>query len=206
MKTISIYVALITINLVSLPLFAHNNNQSQPVELIDQLQLCKNTQADNLRLACFDKILNAPVASLRSNLLDKNYDKTHNKTFDRNIPNDVTSLKNTSLTTPTAIKTDPVEEEKKKAVDNFAKEHLQKTEQEQAQNLTEISATIEKIDKLIRGQYVIYLSNGQKWQQNDSARIRLKVGDTVVLSKAALGAIHLKKKNTNRTINVKRIK
>jgi len=202
MKITSIYVALITINLVSLPLFAHNNNQSDAVKLINQLQLCKNTQADSLRLVCFDDVLNAAAVNPSSDLTSK----SHDKAYDKNTPNGVSTLKNLSLTTSTAIKKDSEVELENKAVDSFAKEHLRKTEVDQAQDLTEISATIEKIKKLIRGQYVIYLSNGQKWQQNDSARVRLKVGDKVVLSKAALGAIHLKKKNTNRSINVKRIK
>lgn len=91
-----------------------------------------------------------------------------------------------------------------KQIDNFAKEDLKKTKTEQGPD--SIFATISKIKQLLRGQWVIDLENGQKWQQTNTIRIKLKVGDKIRLEKAALGAIYLYKEGSHRSIKVKRLK
>ena len=91
-----------------------------------------------------------------------------------------------------------------KEVDDFAKNHLKKTTEEQG--LESISSTVTQLKKLIKGQWVIDLENGQRWQQKDSAKIKLKVGNTVRLKKGAMGAVYLYKEGSHRNIRVKRLK
>ncbi|NQY86808.1 MAG: hypothetical protein HRT51_03510 [Colwellia sp.] len=88
-------------------------------------------------------------------------------------------------------------------IDDFAKEHLKKTKE---QGLSSILATVSKVRKSLRGQWLIYLENDQKWQQTDTAKIKFKVGDNVRLKKGALGAIYLYKEGSHRSIKVKRLK
>lgn len=89
-------------------------------------------------------------------------------------------------------------------VNDFAKEHLAKNKEKE--EIASIVATVSKLDKLLRGQWVIYLENGQKWQQTDTASIRLKKDNKVYLKRGAMGAVYLYKENSHRSIKVKRLK
>ncbi len=91
-------------------------------------------------------------------------------------------------------------------IDAFAKEQVKLDEAEQAQELTSISATVATLSKTVHGQWKMTFENGQKWLQKDSTKLSLKVGQQVVISKGALGAIYLKKANSNKRIKVKRLK
>ena len=118
----------------------------------------------------------------------------------------VTASANESVMATTAVTpsiTDKILAEDK-LVDNFAKEHIKKTKKEQGPN--SIFATVSKVKKLLRGQWILYFENGQKWQQTDTSKVKFKVGNKVRLSKAALGAIYLYKDGSNRSIKVKRLK
>jgi len=90
--------------------------------------------------------------------------------------------------------------------DDFAKAHLEKTAEEKAEEVTEITAIVTKVTKLMRGQLKIALDNGQVWQQKDSGKISLKAGQEILLETGALNAIYLKKIDENKRIRVRRIK
>ncbi|TPH15692.1 hypothetical protein [Litorilituus lipolyticus] len=90
--------------------------------------------------------------------------------------------------------------------DNFAKAHLEKTAEEKAEEVTEITATVTKVTKLMRGQLKIALDNGQVWQQKDSGKLRLEEGQEILLETGALNAIYLKKVDENKRIRVRRVK
>jgi hypothetical protein len=91
-------------------------------------------------------------------------------------------------------------------VDDFSKSHVKKTDEEKAKEILSISLTISKLEKTVRGQWRLTFKNGQKWQQQDTAKLRLTQGDLVVITKGALGAVYLQKENTNKRIKVKRLK
>ena len=145
-------------------------------DLIDGLSNCVNILNDDNRLLCFDKLA-------RNNVLASTPLKTQN---------------------PTVSQIDAVKLKKAKQVDDFSKVHLAKTQQEKG--LESINATISKVKRLIRGEWVIYFENGQKWQQKDSGKIKLKVGDKIRLQKGSLGAVYLFKEDSKRSIRVKRLK
>lgn len=91
-------------------------------------------------------------------------------------------------------------------IDAFAKEQVKLDKDEQAQELTSISATVATLSKTVHGQWKMTFENGQKWLQKDSTKLSLKVGQQVVISKGALGVIFLQKANSNKRIKVKRLK
>ncbi len=91
-------------------------------------------------------------------------------------------------------------------VDSFSKEHVKKTAEEKANEILTIASTISKLTKTSRGQWKITFANGQKWQQKDTIKMKLKEGDQVTLTKGALSSVFLKKENTNKRIKVKRLK
>jgi hypothetical protein len=113
---------------------------------------------------------------------------------------------NQSVQVTTAVALSITDEKltKHKLVDNFAKEQVKKTKKEQGPS--SIFATVSKVKKLLRGQWVLYFDNGQKWQQTDTTRIKFKVGNKVRLDKGAMGAIYLYKDGSHRSIKVKRLK
>ncbi len=152
------------------------NNRDLRANLIS----CSKITSDNARLHCFDKLV--PRSNKQA----------------------------VAVLTPAVVPTkspSPIIDERKleqKRVDSFGEEHLKKTKEKQAPK--SIVATVTKLKKLIRGQWVIFLENGQKWQQKDTARLNLKVGNKVRLDKGAMGAVYLYKEGTHRSIKVKRLK
>lgn len=145
-------------------------------DLENGLSGCFKISKDNKRLACFDKLAQKHVA----------------------ISNPVKES-NESVSKIAQIKS-----KETKKIDNFSKQHLKKTQKEKGPD--SIMATISKVSKLIRGQWVVYLENGQKWQQKDSEKIKLKVGDSVRLKKGTMGVVYLYKEGSHRSIKVKRLK
>jgi len=146
-----------------------------------QLTQCGQNLKADARLACFDGLAKSAATHI---VLPANND--------------------TALVAimPTTIA--QVQPSATKQVDDFAKEHLKKTSTEQ--ELDSIVSSVTKLKKLIRGQWVITLENGQKWQQKDTTKMKLKVGDTVRMKKAAMGAVYLYKEGSHRNIRVKRLK
>lgn len=143
-------------------------------ELLLKLTQCSSITSNDDRLLCFDKLVPTNIQQ--------------------------PTIAVTTVVAP-VVDSKSVEE---KQVNDFAKEHLKKTKEEQES--TSIIATVSKVNKLLRGQWVIYFENGQKWQQTDSARIKLKIGNKVRLEKGAMGAVYLYKEGSHRSIKVKRLK
>lgn len=144
--------------------------------LIDGLVDCSKISNDEQRLVCFDKL-----------------------TKNNSTPLSVVKMSNEPA--PQIVNTKSVDVQQ---VDNFSKEHLKKTKEDKGPD--SITATISKVHQLIRGQWVIYLENDQKWQQKDSKKFKLKVGDNIRLQKGSMGAVYLFKKDSHRSIRVKRLK
>lgn len=137
---------------------------------------CVQVKADKKRLACFDKVALKKVSS----------------TFAQ------------SKERATTIQNEKAELEAAQAVANFSKEDLKRTAKEKGPE--SITAVVSSVKKLVRGQLVVYLENGQKWQQKDSGKIKLKAGDNIRLRKGSMGAVYLFKVGAHRNIRVKRLK
>lgn len=144
--------------------------------LVNGLSTCMKLSNDEQRLVCFDQLAHSNVRSLSS----------------RKVSDEVVAP------------IEQVKSEEAKKIDDFSKEDLKKTQEERGPD--SITATISKVKQLIRGQWVVYLENGQKWQQQDSANIKLKVGDSIRLKKGSMGAVYLFKEGSHRKIRVKRLK
>jgi len=94
----------------------------------------------------------------------------------------------------------------KKQIDSFSKGHIKKTNEELAKEINTITLTISELSKNLYGKWNITFGNEQKWQQKDGITLNLKVGQRVVLTKGAFSAIYLQKENTNKRIQVKRLR
>ena len=88
------------------------------------------------------------------------------------------------------------------------------TSDSQAKRIVETSLAIEQIDHIVATatdvrktatrKLAVTLDNGQVWRQLDNQRLRLEVGDTVVVRKASLGSYLMQKQSGSRSIRVKR--
>jgi hypothetical protein len=177
--------------------------------LIDDLSHCMKVSSDEERLVCFDqlakrnvtqlnkiKVTEKPVVELKPIQLVETKKTTQIK---------LVETKETAKIKPEEVKElTQVKLKKAKDIDKFSNESLIKTQAEKGPD--SITATISNLKKLLRGQWVIYFENGQKWQQKDIATVKLKVGDSVRLKKGSMGAVYLFKENSNRKIRVKRLK
>ena len=72
--------------------------------------------------------------------------------------------------------------------------------------LKELSAVVTSIEVVGHGKLVVSLDNGQVWRQNNAPSIRLKVGDTIVVRKAAFGSFKMKKDTANASMRVTRVR
>jgi len=70
--------------------------------------------------------------------------------------------------------------------------------------LDSLSGTITGLQQAGYDKVLITLDNGQIWRQIDTSSLRLRVGDSVVIERAALGSFMLKKQGSKRTMRVSR--
>ena len=89
---------------------------------------------------------------------------------------------------------------------SFGAEHLKKTNVSEED--LQVVFVVAKLTKNQFSKWFVTFENGQQWKQTDSVYFKLKVGESVILKKGALGAVYLKKNDpeSNRKIRVKRIK
>lgn len=72
--------------------------------------------------------------------------------------------------------------------------------------LTELRASVTEIRAAGIDRVLLMLDNGQIWRQVDTTNLRIKVGDAVVIHKAAFGSFKLNKDGSNRSMRVNRAK
>lgn len=168
---------------------------SSDANLRHALKTCAELADNNQRLSCFDQLVKPIVNASKKPTI---------KTTTAALP---PINKQETSTTIVEAKSKPSEAQiKAQQEDDFAKEHIKKTDEQKTQEIKRIELTISKLSKLMHGEWKISFENGQKWQQKDTGRIRLKIGDKVTLEKGTLGAIYLKTSNSNKSIRVKRLK
>lgn len=179
---------LILLMLIPITVLANDSN------LVTKLNTCMVIKQAVVRLQCFD--------DLTKTVTDYEYNTEH--TISQNSKNENNQI--VALLAGSEPVDNQISNLTAKQIDDFSKETVKKTPQQQAAVINTISLTINKLSKSIRGQWQIFFANGQQWQQKDNINLRLKVGDKVQLIKGALGAVFLKKYNTNKRIKVKRLK
>lgn len=73
--------------------------------------------------------------------------------------------------------------------------------------VSEISSNVVRVQINPSEEYVVYLENGQVWKQTDKAgKWRIKVGETAIISKAALGSYLMKSDARKRSVRAERLR
>ena len=152
---------------------------AQAEALNTSLEKCAKIQDDLARLGCFDDLVAHALVPAKASI-------------------DAPTAKIETLAVPVVTKAT-------KAA-NFGAEHLKKVDVDEAD--LQVVFTVEKLSKDQYGKLRFTFKNGQQWQQTDSAFLRVKVGDSVLLTKGFMNAVYLKKNkpNSSKKIRIKRQK
>lgn len=147
------------------------------------LKKCGAIDNDIARLVCFDELV-----------------ESHQKKIKQYASDTVSK----SVVQQVAPSTQPTVEDK---VAKFGAQHLKKTPEEDQQD-NEVTFTVAKLTKDPYKRWYITFENGQRWKQTDESKLRIKVGDSVILTKGFMSAVYLKKntEDAKRRIRVKRLK
>ena len=164
--------------------------------LEESLMRCAKISSGEQRLSCYDNLTKVDVVPLIvTTTSSEQVDVIASAKTDKNV----SSAINEKTILPVQAKSITNQQ-----IDDFAIETVKKVESEK--ELDTIYGTISKLKQLLRGQWVIDLTNGQKWRQQGTNRLRLKAGDSIRLEKGSMGAIYLYKEGQNRSIRVRRLK
>ncbi len=128
---------------------------------------CGRIENQNARLICYDRLFRVVTKSSAA---------------------DVPPLALSIAAEPELVGTEPVT-----PVDlqnNFGQERIDRTEQRKVE-LKELSSTVVKLEKRLRGQYQFTLDNGQIWQQIEAERRQFRSNTEVIIRKAAFGSYWL---------------
>lgn len=192
-----------------LSLFSGALHATEVLDLKTEIEQCRDVTDSLRRLVCFDEV---------AKLLQLNNVTSSGVSTDSKESSDIVSMKaiNTNAVGTQAEKLIAIQPgiqpviqskiqsvEQRKVEEEFAKPVSIKSVESEVDNIV---LTIDKLKKMLRGEWKITFTNGQVWQQKDSLRLSLKEGQDVKISKGALSSYYLKKEQNNKRIKVKRLK
>lgn len=148
------------------------------------IEKCMSVDNDIARLLCYDALFGRVQATPQKAVVP--------------APPPVATLPKTApdKTLKAAPQLAPIEED-------FGAEQLSKKEDKV--ELREIQETVSSVSENSRGLRTFILANGQHWRETESSRLRIKVGQEVVVKKGAFSAYYMKKPDSGRTVRVQRI-
>ncbi|WP_077284383.1 hypothetical protein [Cognaticolwellia aestuarii] len=172
-------ISLIMLGLLSLT--------TQAESLNDGLINCTKITNSSARLSCFDKLASVVTSS--------------NISIEKSTTTVSTAKASVAAPRPTPTPSPVVDK-----VANFGLEHIEKPNKSDED--AEIVFVIASLKKDPYGKYRFTFENGQQWKQTDSSRLKVRVGESVVLRKGFMDSIFLKqnKADSNKEIRVKRLK
>lgn len=158
---------------------------TQAESLNEGLLKCAKVTNSSARLSCFDELASVVTTS------------------------SVSKEKSTTMTAKASVaapRPAPTPSPVVDKVANFGLEHIEKPNKSDKD--TEIVFVIANLKKDPYGKYRFTFENGQQWKQTDSSRLKVRVGESVLLRKGFMDSVFLKqnKPDSNKEIRVKRLK
>lgn len=169
----------------------------QADELYDELVVCRGLPSDEARVICYDSAV----------------DRSKRKGGPRPAATAAPAAASPTATPPAAV--DPaVAVVSGAAAATISQEELFGQSGDEVQRTVEEATGDERIDSLsarvtrlqVSGydKVAITLDNGQIWQQTETSKLRLRVGDNIEIERAALGSFMLRKTGSKRSMRVSR--
>ena len=151
----------------------------------EELGVCRDLADDQARLACYDAIV------------DRNIDGKDRR------PDSIAGKATAAAPAGPGVTDMNLSQE-----DLFGKSSKEVeravAEATDTERIDSLSATVTRLQKYGYEKVLITLDNGQVWKQIDVSSLRLRVGDTVDIERAALGSFMLRKQGNNRRMRVSR--
>lgn len=170
---------------------------AQADELYDELVICRGLPSEDARVLCYDAAV----------------DRSRQKGGPRPAPAATPPPVSPAATTPAAVEPAAAAASGAGAA-SISQEELFGQDSDEVQRTVEEATGNESIDSLsaqVTGlqdsgyeKVLITLDNGQAWQQIETSKLRLKVGDEVEIERAALGSFMLRKTGSKRSMRVSR--
>lgn len=152
------------------------------------LKQCSEQQNSLQRLVCYDRVVK-----------DINQYSGLEEAIQRGYP--VPSSKAENRSPVPAPRAPVAQADSPQSGTEFGLEHKKSVNED----MDSLSAGITKVEKTLRGKYIITLENGTVWQQTDDDLLKLEEGQTVTIERGMLGAFYLTRSDVNRQMKVKRV-
>ncbi len=157
-----------------------------PAEALgEELRACRNLTDDQARLACYD----AAVDRSRKGADGGPESSTENA---------AAAVPAEPVVTAESLSQEDLFGKSSKEIERSLEEATG------SERIDSLSATVTRLRKFGYDKVLITLDNGQVWKQIDTSSLRLRVGDTVDIERAALGSFMLRKEGNNRWMRVSR--
>jgi hypothetical protein len=193
--TVSIVCTAILLSVLASKSNAAINSAAQASDAESAAMACVNIEADDKRLACYDRVFMHTTAK-------KEQKHTVPEADMKVVAAPEAPLKATERPineVPPAVVSEQA------AMDNFGAENLSRKE-DNSDELSELSALVASVSEDPRGRRTFVLANGQVWKEDENSRVRVKEGTQIVISKGAFSAYYLKRAGTSRSVRVSRTK
>jgi hypothetical protein len=174
---------------------------AQADELYDELVICRGLPSAEARVLCYDSAV------------DRSRQKGGPRPATTAAPPPVSPAESAVATSPAAVEPAAAAATGASAA-NISQEELFGQDSDEVQRTVEEATGDERIDtlsaqitKLQQSGYdkvAITLDNGQVWQQIETSKLRLRVGDNIEIERAALGSFQLRKEGSKRMMRVSR--
>lgn len=164
----------------------------------DDLITCQKIKTDAVRLACYDQ--------LAISLQDTPHQVANKDNVSMPSKVDMSKVDTSKVDTTGASQLAASTAELTTQEQAFGANHIKSKNKDQTQQDKVFEFEVAEIKKDPLGKLKFYFTNGQRWKQSDTSRLNVKKGDHVILKEGFLGAIYLKKMNSNKKIRVKRVK
>lgn len=206
MKTLQMPIALLALSVSATIVAAPAETVSQ------QLQACRAIASDTDRLACFDA-LTAGLPATASGGVEASVEAPD----DARVP--VAAQPPAAPAPPVATQAAPATPQAPVASAPSAPAQASSPSPEtsadptatfgapkvvETQEPQELIAEVARIERTPYGKLILYLENGQVWQQLDSRRSTIRAGDTIRIRVTLSGAYQLNKREGGSSIQVRR--
>ena len=182
------------------------------VTAIDELSICAKKEDSLQRLVCYDKLaeISKNKSSQQKTQQQHPVQVTTTELLDPLSLVEQTPQSKRVLIKPEQPSISPVMNPKTgvESANNISQQQATfgyENKQSIEDLIDQIKAKIIKVKKNRFGSQTITLDNGQVWQQTSSRRLKLKIGQTVIIERGALGSFFIGKENINKRIRAKRV-
>ncbi len=177
---------------VFLPFFllVFSNASVSASDLPEELKACRVIDDVEQRVTCYDAIVDGDVESQVAEMVDELVEERIEESIEERVEERAEQRAEEIVQARAAGE--------KPSDFGLPPEPIDKTTKE-------VTSPVVAVSYSLRDKVTVILENDQVWRQTDSARLRVKAGDTVVVSKGMFGAHFLKKVDENRRIRVKRL-